>query len=101
MGLGDEAIFFMNRAGPDDVNVLTPEIAAELGIDVTYTGRAVAKANPQLPGEGPVVHGAKFYVCRLDPRAPYASGDACTEATAENVEIPREARRGNQFRWFI
>jgi hypothetical protein len=29
MGLGDEAIFFMNRAGPDDVNILTPEIARD------------------------------------------------------------------------
>ena len=82
LGLKSDAIFFMTEKGKDEGNPLTEETAQAYGIETVFTGEA-APLNRAVATEK-FVHGALVLVCRLDPRAPYASGESCVAAAAES-----------------
>jgi len=83
LALRDKAIFFMTEKGKDEGNFLTEETAQAYGVETVFMGKA-ASLNQAVATEK-LVRGAKLLLCRLDRRAPYASGDLCTEATAEGI----------------
>jgi hypothetical protein len=72
----------LTEKGKDEGNPLDDETAQAYGIETVFTGEA-APVNRAIATK--LVHGAKLLLCRLDRRAPYASGDLCTEATAEGI----------------
>jgi hypothetical protein len=82
LGLSESAIFFMTEKGKDEGNPLNDETAQAYGIETVFIGEA-APLNRAIATEK-LVRGALLLVCRLDPRAPYASGDSCDVATAES-----------------
>jgi hypothetical protein len=90
LGLSESAIFFMTEKGKDEGNPLNDETAQAYGIETVFIGEA-APLNRAIATEK-LVHGALVLVCRLDRRAPYASGESCVAATAESstaADVPR------------
>jgi hypothetical protein len=85
LGMNDRAVWFMTRKGKDSGEFLTEDISRELGIGAVFTGTDAA--SNQAPQDNRLVRGAKLLVCRLNRANPYASGESCTEATAEYVQI--------------
>jgi hypothetical protein len=79
----------MTEKGKDEGNPLTEETAQAYGIETVFTGEA-APLNRAVATEK-LVRGALLLVCRLARKAPYTSGEYCSQAPAESstvVDVP-------------
>ena len=104
LGFSGDAIAFMTEKGQSDSNLLTKGAARKLAIDTIFTE---ANSHPTTSSASPaLVRGALMLVCHLDRKAPYTSGDFCSQATTESstvVDVPPLYRRawvpcyGNAF----